>query len=116
MTMRVSSTPCSTARPCRTRDRSRPRMIATGTGSFSSRAMLRNSPPDHLHAACVTGSKSMSHTFEVDHAKQRQRRIVRADDGRITEDFVPFGDADALARALREAVEGEVRFDRGSRA
>ncbi|MBV8835092.1 MAG: FAD-dependent oxidoreductase, partial [Alphaproteobacteria bacterium] len=58
----------------------------------------------------------MSHTFEVDHARQRQRRIVRADDGRITQDFVPFGDADALAHALREAVEGEVRFDAGSRA
>src|SRR5689334_20751363 len=58
----------------------------------------------------------MSHSFEVDHAKARERRVVRAVDGRITQDSVPFGDADALARALRAAVEGEVRFDRGSRA
>src|SRR5581483_6075981 len=58
----------------------------------------------------------MSHTFEVDHAKGRERRIVRADDGRITQDYVPFGDRAALARALSGVVEGEVRFDRGSRA
>src|SRR5690349_18365825 len=48
-----------------------------------------------------------------------ERRIIeRAPDGRIKSDAVDTSDIDlrALGKALKEAVEGEVRFDDGSRA
>ena len=64
----------------------------------------------------------MTHTVEVNHAKGRTRErgdrvIRRAPDGRVTSDFARFsGNTHELAQALAKAVEGEVRFDSGSRA
>ena len=43
---------------------------------------------------------------------QRFQRL-RADDTRTT---IPTGDAEALAAELRKTLQGEVRFDAGSRA
>jgi FAD/FMN-containing dehydrogenase/Fe-S oxidoreductase len=57
----------------------------------------------------------MTHTIEVNHAKNRS--IRRTSGGRVAQDFVPFGpESENLLRALKTAIEGEVRFDNGSRA
>jgi len=60
----------------------------------------------------------MTHTVEINHAKFTSRRgIKRAPSGRIAEDFVPFSQgARELGDTLTKAIEGEVRFDKGSRA
>src|SRR4051812_25823359 len=58
----------------------------------------------------------MPHTIQINHSQSPKRRLVRAQDGRVSADFVPFGDETELAQALRGSIEGEVRFDRGSRA
>jgi FAD/FMN-containing dehydrogenase len=60
----------------------------------------------------------MGHSIEINHAKTRENRVIeRAPSGRIADDFVPFSnDARELAQALAKSIEGEVRFDGGSRA
>jgi FAD/FMN-containing dehydrogenase/Fe-S oxidoreductase len=60
----------------------------------------------------------MIHTIEVNHSKTGGGRTTRrAPGGRIAEDFVPPPrDVQELARELARAIEGEVRFDDGSRA
>jgi FAD/FMN-containing dehydrogenase/Fe-S oxidoreductase len=60
----------------------------------------------------------MTHTLEINHAKTgNERTIKRAPSGRISQDFEPFSaDVQELAQALAKAIEGEVRFDPGSRA
>jgi FAD/FMN-containing dehydrogenase/Fe-S oxidoreductase len=60
----------------------------------------------------------MTHTFDVNHATAAAgRSVARAPSGRIAQDSVPFSkDAQELARTLAKAIEGEVRFDNGSRA
>ncbi|MGY4158483.1 FAD/FMN-containing dehydrogenase/Fe-S oxidoreductase [Bradyrhizobium sp. USDA 4461] len=63
----------------------------------------------------------MSHTLEIDHRKARgsQRRIERTPSGRITSEEVaprPPGQYGDLGRELAGTVDGEVRFDAGSRA
>jgi FAD/FMN-containing dehydrogenase/Fe-S oxidoreductase len=60
----------------------------------------------------------MSRTIEVNHSKARTTHtIVRAPGGRVAQDFEPFlGDVHALVQALTKAIDGEVRFDDGSRA
>jgi FAD/FMN-containing dehydrogenase/Fe-S oxidoreductase len=60
----------------------------------------------------------VTHTVEINHgAVAHGRRIVKTPGGRISSDSEPFtGDARELAEALRKAVDGEVRFDAGSRA
>ncbi len=59
----------------------------------------------------------MSHTVEIDRRDQ-SRRIRRAPSGRIASDSVDIGglDVEALGRELAAHVDGEVRFDGGSRA
>ncbi len=62
----------------------------------------------------------MTHTFTVDHRSAPQHpqyRIERTPRGRAASAFEPSPDEHrALARALRGAIEGEVRFDNGSRS
>lgn len=63
---------------------------------------------------------SMSHTIEIDRARGKwpRRHIDRGPDGRIESEYAA-GDADQyreLGRALAQSVDGEVRFDAGSRA
>jgi FAD/FMN-containing dehydrogenase len=60
----------------------------------------------------------MTHTIQIDHRKSLPDRVIRRTwDGRIAQDFEPFdGNVEGLAQALAEAIEGEVRFDAGSRA
>ncbi|TPJ52404.1 FAD-binding and (Fe-S)-binding domain-containing protein [Mesorhizobium sp. B2-6-4] len=63
----------------------------------------------------------MSHVIEVDHARagirRPVRRIERGGNGRVRSAFVPTdGSVKELAAALRSTIEGEVRFDDGSRA
>src|SRR3954469_23749743 len=58
----------------------------------------------------------MPHTIQINHSQSSKRRLVRAQDGRGSADVVPFGDETELAQALRGSIEGEVRFDAGSRA
>ena len=63
----------------------------------------------------VTESEELS---AQNRARHPDRRIERAPDGRIRTAYteVPDLDADALFRELEAALEGEVRFDDGSRA
>jgi FAD/FMN-containing dehydrogenase/Fe-S oxidoreductase len=60
----------------------------------------------------------MSHVLKIDHSKNNGRVLRRAPNHRIAQDFVPFSEEAqrALASDLEKAIEGEVRFDRGSRA
>jgi FAD/FMN-containing dehydrogenase/Fe-S oxidoreductase len=56
----------------------------------------------------------MPHTLEINHTKERidRRNAV----GRVSAAYEPAADAGALAADLRKTIEGEVRFDDGSRA
>jgi FAD/FMN-containing dehydrogenase/Fe-S oxidoreductase len=57
----------------------------------------------------------MPRSIEIDH--KAGHKVQYAPSGRIAQDFVPFsGDTRDLEHALRKAIEGEVRFDGGSRA
>jgi hypothetical protein len=62
----------------------------------------------------------MSHTIEVDHRKARgsQRHVERTPEGRIASETAagPRGQYEELGRELAAVVDGEVRFDSGSRA
>src|SRR5689334_4511047 len=62
----------------------------------------------------------MSHIIEVDHRKARgsQRHVERTPEGRIASETAagPRGQYEELGRELAAAVDGEVRFDSGSRA
>ena len=62
----------------------------------------------------------MAHTIDVDHRRTPQHppyRTERTAAGRITSAYEPSPPGhEALARELRAAIEGEVRFDVGSRA
>ncbi len=61
----------------------------------------------------------MSHVTHIDHARERRRRVIeRAPDGRISDEHLSTSpdEFDDLARELGQAIEGEVRFDNGSRA
>ncbi|HVY58776.1 MAG TPA: FAD-binding and (Fe-S)-binding domain-containing protein [Xanthobacteraceae bacterium] len=62
----------------------------------------------------------MSHVVEIRHGSNGQppRHVDRTPDGRISSDYELAGDQDfrELARMLERAVDGEVRFDDGSRA
>src|SRR5438105_10486122 len=61
----------------------------------------------------------MSRTIEVNHRRAAQHaayQLTRTPAGRIASAFAPPPpEHRALAHALRSAVEGEVRFDNGSR-
>ncbi len=61
----------------------------------------------------------MSHTLEIDHRTAGGHppyRLERTPRGRIASAFEPSPDNhQALSRALHHAIEGEVRFDNGSR-
>jgi FAD/FMN-containing dehydrogenase len=63
--------------------------------------------------------KRMSHTVEIDHrtARHPAYRIERGPTGRVVNEFEPSPpEHQALAHELRRALDGEVRFDNGSRA
>jgi FAD/FMN-containing dehydrogenase len=61
----------------------------------------------------------MSHTVEIDHRRVRHPpyRIERGPSGRVIDVFEPSPpEHQALAHELGRAIDGEVRFDNGSRA
>jgi FAD/FMN-containing dehydrogenase len=60
----------------------------------------------------------MSHITHIDHASERRRVIEHAPDGRISDEYISTSPDEfyELRHELGRIIEGEVRFDNGSRA
>ncbi len=60
----------------------------------------------------------MTHSIEINHARHEGHlHVERLPNGRVAQEFLQTSvDPERLAAALKTAVRGEVRFDRGSRA